>query len=353
MATLSRFPVENCVAWLLASTTFPLIWMGGLVTTYGAGMAVPDWPNTYGYNLFLYPWESWWSVWDVFLEHSHRLVGAMVGLITIGLAWLLWRREGRRWMGWLGLAAVAGVSFQGLLGGLRVIDDEVLLAKVHGCTAPLFFVLTTTLVTLTSARWKSRESTTISIGASTGGWVERNDRHQEVAGGGACRACPALPFFRLAVLAAWILYSQIVLGAQLRHLVPGQEAGWFELFVWLHLIVAGLALAAIVALAWSAGKTLSSSLSYGRFLRRRSWLLAGLFLVQSLLGGATWVTKYGWPAWFREWIYTFDYTVDAGGRWRALAITAHVAVGSLCLATLLSIIWWSLRATSQPQSETS
>ena len=62
--------------------TFPLIWVGGLVTTYDAGMAVPDWPNTYGYNLFLYPWQTWLSgPWDLFIEHGHRLLGALVGMI--------------------------------------------------------------------------------------------------------------------------------------------------------------------------------------------------------------------------------------------------------------------------------
>ncbi len=65
---------------LLVCATFPLIWIGGLVTTYDAGMAVPDWPNTYGYNLFLYPWQTWVSgPWNLFIEHGHRLFGAVVG----------------------------------------------------------------------------------------------------------------------------------------------------------------------------------------------------------------------------------------------------------------------------------
>ena len=61
---------------VLVCATFPLIWVGGLVTTYEAGMAVPDWPTTYGYNLFLYPWQTWMlGPWDLFIEHGHRLAG--------------------------------------------------------------------------------------------------------------------------------------------------------------------------------------------------------------------------------------------------------------------------------------
>ena len=69
-----------------ACATFPLIWVGGLVTKYDAGMAVPDWPSTFGYNLFLYPWTTWlFGPWDLFIEHGHRLLGALVGMLTIGL----------------------------------------------------------------------------------------------------------------------------------------------------------------------------------------------------------------------------------------------------------------------------
>ena len=65
------------LAVVLVCATFPLIWVGGLVTTYEAGMAVPDWPTTYGYNLFLYPWQTWiCGPWDLFIEHGHRLLGA-------------------------------------------------------------------------------------------------------------------------------------------------------------------------------------------------------------------------------------------------------------------------------------
>ena len=86
----------------MVCATFPLIWVGGLVTTYDAGMAVPDWPNTYGYNLFLYPWQTWlYGPWDLFIEHGHRLLGSLVGMLTIGLVASAWwcQRDGLvRWL---------------------------------------------------------------------------------------------------------------------------------------------------------------------------------------------------------------------------------------------------------------
>src|SRR5690554_3486515 len=90
----SRCP--HGIAVLLVCVVFPLIWVGGLVTTYGAGMAVPDWPTTYGYNLFLYPWQTWvFGPWALFIEHGHRLLGALAGIITIALVVAVWRTDRR------------------------------------------------------------------------------------------------------------------------------------------------------------------------------------------------------------------------------------------------------------------
>src|SRR5437870_10234409 len=95
----SRWPRRLAV--VLVCATFPLIWVGGLVTTYQAGMAVPDWPTTYGYNLFLYPWQTWISApWNLFIEHGHRLFASAIGLLTIGLAAAVFRYDRRRWLRW-------------------------------------------------------------------------------------------------------------------------------------------------------------------------------------------------------------------------------------------------------------
>ena len=96
------------------AATAVLIVLGGLVTNTGAALAVPDWPSTFGHNMFLFPWSR--MVGGVFYEHSHRLAGALVGLLTVTLAAALWREGGR--LRQLGLVAVAVVLAQGLVGGL-------------------------------------------------------------------------------------------------------------------------------------------------------------------------------------------------------------------------------------------
>lgn len=327
-STLNPSPWPHRMAWVLACGTFPLIWMGGLVTTYGAGMAVPDWPNTYGYNLFLYPLASWLAVWDIFLEHTHRLIAASVGLVTIVLAVLLWRCDSRKWIRWLAVAAVLGVSLQGVLGGLRVLGNELLLANIHGCTGPLFFALSATLVAVTSPAWRQQS-------------VGRN-----VIPSYSPQVHPAAHRLHCLSTACLVgIYLQIVLGAQLRHLSPDASGRWFAVWVWLHLIVAGLDLLAVLWLALLVLRRFSGDRvpSAGWSLRRRAKTLVVLFLLQLVLGAATWVTNYGWPAWFTDYIWRLEYTVVAEGRWQILATTLHVAVGSLTLVAALSLTLWSWR----------
>src|SRR6187399_93386 len=100
----SHWPHRLAVA--LALVTFPLIWVGGLVTTYDAGMAVPDWPGTYGYNLLRYPWQTWIAgPWDLFIEHGHRLLGATAGVLTIGFVIAVFAGDGRLSMRFLAVGA--------------------------------------------------------------------------------------------------------------------------------------------------------------------------------------------------------------------------------------------------------
>ena len=88
-------------ALLTALATLVLVCFGGLVTSHDAGMAVPDWPNTFGHNLFFFPVSRW--VGGIFYEHTHRLVASGVGMLTTILAVWLWLKESRRWLRWLGV----------------------------------------------------------------------------------------------------------------------------------------------------------------------------------------------------------------------------------------------------------
>ena len=136
-----------------AGATVGLIVAGGLVTNTGAALAVPDWPTTFGHNLFLFPWSEW--VGGVLVEHAHRLLGAGIGALTVALAATLAFGESRRWVRGLGLLAVMLVCVQGLVGGLRVLLLQDTLAIVHGCLAQLFFALVVVLAVVTGAVWRS------------------------------------------------------------------------------------------------------------------------------------------------------------------------------------------------------
>ena len=141
---------------LTAIITFFLLGVGGLVTSHEAGMSVPDWPTSYGYNMFALPIKFWRG--GAFFEHSHRLLASGAGFLTTVLAVWLWLKDSRRWMKWLGVAAFLLVVAQGVLGGLRVtwkMDD---LGVVHGVVGQSFFILTCAIALFTSRFWQKFEN---------------------------------------------------------------------------------------------------------------------------------------------------------------------------------------------------
>ena len=181
-------------ALLTALATLGLVCLGGLVTSHEAGMAVPDWPNTFGYNLFFFPISRW--VGGVFYEHTHRLVASGVGLLTAILAAWLWFKDSRPWMRWLGFVAFLAVVLQGVLGGLRVVLFKDELGIFHAALGQLFFVLTCSIALFTS-RW----------------WVKA--QILPVAGAGSKR------LRRWFLVTTLLIVGQLVLGATMRH----QHAG--------------------------------------------------------------------------------------------------------------------------------
>ena len=152
-AAIQTNPWLYWFAVLTALATLALIGIGGLVTSHEAGMSVPDWPTTYGYNMFLFPISKWLG--GIFYEHSHRLLASLVGLMTTVLAVWLWLKDSRQWMHWLGVAAFLLVVAQGVLGGLRVTLHMNSLGIYHATIAQLFFVLTCALALFTSRWWQN------------------------------------------------------------------------------------------------------------------------------------------------------------------------------------------------------
>ncbi len=133
------------------AATFVLLCSGGIVTSKGVGMSVPDWPTTYGYNMFLFPISGW--VGGIFYEHLHRLIGSLIGLMTMILAAWLFSAEPRRWVKILGLAAFVAVCVQGLLGGLRVTLYKNEIGIFHAVLAQSFFCLLGILAVSTSPKF--------------------------------------------------------------------------------------------------------------------------------------------------------------------------------------------------------
>ena len=273
------------IACLTAAATLALILAGGLVTDTGSALAVPDWPTTFGYNLFLYPWSK--MVGGVLYEHSHRLLGAVVGALTVGLALVLWRGERRWWVRALGVAAVLLVAVQGVLGGLRVLLRAETIAIVHGCLAPAFFALTVVLARVTGASWAASPPP---------------------APGGQLRA--------LAVAACLVLYVQIVLGALLTH------GGW----VGLHL--AGAAAVFVFVPIVTARARATGQPAFARPARA----LLGLLLVQLLLGAGAFLAR-------------FSALALPGGRATGLALpVVHRLVAALILGQVAALLAVLVRA---------
>jgi cytochrome c oxidase assembly protein subunit 15 len=178
-------PRIHLLALLAAALTFLTLTFGGFVTSLEAGMVFLDWPTSDG--SFNPP--GWLRDPDKFSEHGHRIIGAVLGLVTIALAVALQRRDERRFVRVLGWIALAAVSLQGLLGGLRVTEVSTKLALLHGCTGQALFCVMVALVYLTSR--DARETPEPGPDA----------RNLAVAAGAALAAA----------------YLQVVLGAQLRH----------------------------------------------------------------------------------------------------------------------------------------
>jgi cytochrome c oxidase assembly protein subunit 15 len=300
----------HLVACLLVAVTAVLLGFGALVTTYEAAMAVPDWPATYGHNMFLFPLAEWLhGPWDLFLEHGHRLLGALVGMITLGLAGLVWWRGGSSAVRALAVTAVLLVIVQGVLGGARVLLDDKTVAKVHACTGPLFFAVAVALATLTRR--------------STAGSARSPGRSRSPAG-----------WFASALAVA--AYLQLVAGAQLRHLDRAIDPATFHGLVSLHVV------GAVAVLALAIG-VVSATAGSRREWPASWWWARGLLLVvggQWMLGLATWTVKWGFPAGMLPEAWQSADPLVARSAAGAAIITAHVILGMLILggSVVLAIV---------------
>jgi len=312
MTDAGKWP--RLLARTLVILVWPLIWVGGLVTTYDAGMSVPDWPGTYGYNLFLYPISTWLlGPFDLFIEHGHRLLGALVGFVAIGFLIATWRVESRRWVVWLAGFVLLAVIGQGVLGGLRVRMSDRTLAMVHGCTGPAFFALCVVAAVVVGPKWRSESV-------------------QNAAKPGPERT----PWKFWPLILVGMAYAQVVLGAQLRHALPTASPSGFAHTTAMHVLTAFLLWGATWISWWRMRRCGDLTLS------RPAGALICFVGLQILLGIGTWVTNYGYPSFLHSLPQANSYLLQSKNMLDAWIVTGHVAVGSLILATatLLLVRTW-------------
>jgi len=288
----------HAFAVLVAAATLALIVAGGLVTSTESGLSVPDWPTTYGHNMFTFPFSK--MVGGIRFEHTHRLIASAVGMLTIVLAIWLARREERRWVRRLGYLALATVVAQGVLGGLTVIYLlPTPISVAHGCLAQIFFCLTITIAVVTSPRWIEAPPPSLAAGY---------------------RRTPVARFASVAMAAVFL---QLIVGAVMRHTKAGLAIPDFPLALGrvvppldrFPVVIAFAHRVGAVVVAACVGLAAVRAFRSGRpGLAKAAVALSVLVLLQIVLGAMTVLTAKS-----------------------VLITTAHVATGALLLGTTVAL----------------
>jgi len=256
-------------AKFVAGCTVLLVLAGSLVTSTDSGLSVPDWPTTYGWNMFTFPPSKW--VGGILYEHGHRLIASSVGFLTIVLAAWLWMSDTRRWMKWLGVGALGAVIAQGVLGGLTVMFFlPAPISTAHAGLAEIFFCMTVAIALFTSR-----------------GWMEGYHGH----------LVDDVLLRRVVTATTVLIYCQILIGATMRHTGAGLAIPDFPLMfghLWpthwdpkiaVHFAHRAGALLVAVAVAVTGRAVFARTRT--RELRRPAGLLMALVVVQITLGALT------------------------------------------------------------------
>ncbi len=299
-----------------------LITAGGMVTSTGSGLSVPDWPTTYGHNMFAFPYAKW--VGGIYYEHGHRLVATTIGMLTIVLAIWIQCVEPRRWLRRLGWVALLVVIAQGILGGLTVhYLLPTWISVFHACLAQTFFCIIVSIAVVTSSAWKRRTpQTMIECSSSVRRWAVAMVAvvFLQLFLGALMRhtdAGLAVPDFPLA-------YDQVLPGLSDADIAAYNDHRGFDLNippvtreqVLVHLI--HRAGAVLVTLVFAAGVVLSWRKHFAHdAIRRPILIIAGLLVIQIALGAYTVLSQRN------PWV-----------------ATAHVATG----AAVLGVCWLNVLA---------
>jgi cytochrome c oxidase assembly protein subunit 15 len=309
MNAVRENPWPRRTAWATVLLTLPLLLLGGTVTTLRVGMAVPDWPTTFGHNMFTYPLSEMLESSGVSWEHTHRLYASFIGVCVIALCATHLAGEKRLVPRVLSVAALVFVILQGVLGGMRVLENSPQLAFLHGALAQALFALLGAIAVMHSAAWKS---------ATT-------------------RPCKrAGPLTKTAFAAVALVYVQIVLGAWLRH--SGNVAA-----LALHLVVAALATAALIVLARELRLAAEAGAQGGHdrgallAVRRRLVLALAAQLTLGLLAAI--------------WVYLVTGPHNPVSIGEAIFATLHVMFGALLLWATVAAAMFARRLVTTGRSE--
>jgi cytochrome c oxidase assembly protein subunit 15 len=276
-----------------ACVTFFLIIAGALVTSNDAGLAVPDWPTSFGSLYHIPP-----MVGGVKFEHGHRMLAEFVGFLTIIIALWTWRAEQRSWMRKLGVAALGTVIAQGILGGITVLYYlPPPISSAHATLAQTFFCILVSMAVVTGHNWTQTAPEIVS---------ENRRPHLRT----------------LAVLSVAAVYVQLILGAAFRHsglkLLP-------------HLISA---VVVTVVLLWTTTRVLSQHSNVPQ-LRRPALMLLVLLVLQLSLGFVAYLSRVVWSVDAPQPLFSM-----------VVATVSHVAVGALVLASSVVLALQTFRHTA-------
>lgn len=247
---IKEYPWIGRIALTTVGATFFLLILGGIVSSKGVGMAVPDWPTTFGYNMFTYPLSK--MVGGIFYEHSHRLLGSLVGFLTIGLTTAILWKDDRKWLKILSVVALFAVIAQGIMGGMRVVEISKMFAVAHGAFAHAFFALVVSIAFFLSNYWKE---------------ISTDNNVME-----------ASKLRRFSIITSIAIFLQLIVGAVYRH-----TGNWF----WIHMLLA-LAVTTIIFLLMDS---VNKKVGEVTFLRRISITLSALIVLQLFSGFGAYMTK--------------------------------------------------------------
>jgi len=298
----------------LALLTWFLLFIGAMVTSTNSGLSVPDWPTTFGHNMFLYPLSK--MTGGIFYEHGHRLFASLIGfLVTVNAVFVL-RFDSRKWLRRVGYLTFFVVVAQGILGGITVrLKLPVEVSSSHAALAELFFGLTAFMAAACSRAWIHHENKSGFNFSSK--------------------------LFRMASILSAIVFTQIVVGAIMRHSFAGLAIptfpkafnGWIPPF-WNFGLVFNFTHTRVLPLLITAFAVTVIMHSFKQnqtdMARRWAWVLCFLLPIQIMLGvSVIWLFKAPVPTSF------------------------HLFFGAATFITCLQIAWWAGREDGVVSGSTS